>query len=119
MEMENGHYVSDLGKTALSRKIPHKDICWGMGENSDRQFLFCSGKFQCFCYSAAMKVWRKYRLLAEMPIDKSYFLQYFQCERSECIHICGRCMPTWFNFVTVFTKQKNFVYFFQEDYILL
>jgi len=39
LEVENGQYESDLGKTALPRRIPHKDICWGMGENSDRQFF--------------------------------------------------------------------------------
>ena len=69
VEVENGHYVSDLGKTALPRRIPHKDICRVMGENSDRQSLFCFWKFQCFYYSAAMNVWRKYRLLAEMLIE--------------------------------------------------
>jgi hypothetical protein len=69
VEVENGHYVSDLGKTALPRRIPYKDICWHMGENSDRQFLFCSGKFQFFYYCTAMKVWRKYRLLAEMLME--------------------------------------------------
>jgi hypothetical protein len=77
MEVENGHYMSDLEKTALPRRIPHKDICWSLGENSDRQFLFCSGKFQCFYYSAAMKVWRNYRLLAEMLIENDIFPTIF------------------------------------------
>jgi len=77
MEVENGQYMSDLGKTALPRRIPHKDICWSMGENSDRQFLFSSGKFQCFYYSAAMKAWRNYRVLAEVLIENDIFPTIF------------------------------------------
>jgi hypothetical protein len=78
MEVENGHYESDMRKTALPRRIPHKDICWGVGENSDRQFLFCSRKFQCFYYSAAVQVWRRYRLLAEMLVENEIiFLTMF------------------------------------------
>jgi len=69
MEVENGHYVSDLEENCITQENPTQGHFLGYGRKLSQTILVLFWELPLFYYRTRMKVWRKYRLLAAMLIE--------------------------------------------------